>query len=281
MLYFDEETDKDETGSVIKNLLDGKVSRVRNIYYPSGFADRKHVVSKVTEKIGTAVYKVTSNNCQHFVTEMLLGYGISDQARDHYLAAAFIDLAVDIPSLIIKKGFNIAVRNLMQLPALIAKSETPQQLFGLLIGGLDDSLVPLLKPAFSGVSKATAALKATAIGAAASLAVEIIFFVFVTAHDYWMLRKKKITSRQFTANLMRNVACSTGSVGGTLIGGFIGVFIPLPFGLGICIGAIVGGFIGRFVGGAVGQKALTGRLLEEKIVERLERGAQLGIPASS
>ena len=137
-----------KTGSVIKDLLNGKVSRVRNVYYPSGFADRKHVVSRVTDKIGTAVYKVTSNHCQHFVTEMLLGYGISGQVRDYYLTAAFIDLVADVPSLIIKKGFNITAKNHMQLPAIIAKSETPQQLSGLLTGGLNDSVVPLLKPAF-------------------------------------------------------------------------------------------------------------------------------------
>ena len=90
LLYCDQETDKDETWWVIKDLPDEKVLRVRNTYYPSGLADRKHVVNKVTEKIRTAVYIVTSNHCQHFVTEMLLGTGISDQARDHYLAAAFI-----------------------------------------------------------------------------------------------------------------------------------------------------------------------------------------------
>lgn len=212
---------------------------------------------------------------------MLLGYGISDQVKEHYLFAPLVDQVIEIPTLFIKKGFSTAVRYLMQLPSLIEKAPNKAVLFKFLMDGMDDGWTPLLQPAFKGVSKATAALKATAVGAIASLAVEVIFFVFVTAYDYWCLRKREITSRRFANNLLRNISGSLGSIAGTLIGGFVGVFIPLPFGLGMMLGAVVGGFAGRYLGNVVGHRALTGGLLEDKIVERLERGQRLALPSST
>lgn len=62
-----------------ESLMKGEWQRVVDFGYPQDEEKRDDAVTRARQKIGQGEYHFLFNNCEHFVTRMLTGQGISDQ----------------------------------------------------------------------------------------------------------------------------------------------------------------------------------------------------------
>lgn len=73
---------EDNTKDYFVYLKDGKWYAIKGENYPQSEEERDDAVIRARQYINKEEYSFLTNNCEHFVTEVLMGKGISYQVRN-------------------------------------------------------------------------------------------------------------------------------------------------------------------------------------------------------
>lgn len=241
--YYLDEKDRHskEKADIFSALLKGRIVRVKNEnFYPQIEEDKQATIDRAKEREGDRHYNITTNNCQHFVTKMLMGYCYSKDVVKLPMAAPLIDLTLE-------QSLEMTGKRLLSMIPKIPITDffTEQGWRTTMLGWGKDGWKGFWSKGFSGFAHLQNAFKSVGLPVLVSVAVEALMLACVTLYDYSCFVERVISAVVFAKRLVKNLAASAGSVVGTFIGALIGCCTPLP---GAMLGfAMAGGFVGRFI----------------------------------
>lgn len=209
--------------------------------YPTTDDVKDQVIKKARSRVGETDYKLSSNNCEFFVTWAITGFGTCKQLEDAGQLSRSLADVVDSTACNYRSAFvkTVVDKGVQSSIIGIEKAVTTNV--------LHESSKFMVKTA----ATATSRIATGAVAAVAVVPIEAATCAFGINSLHNKMKKGKIDKRTFKREVTKNVSGSAAAAGAGIGGAVIGqVLIPIPIAGGI-IGGVVGGLIGRVYGSVV------------------------------